>query len=420
MLEYLDIHSFLERNTHFKAESRTNILHLLGVNKDAYFFLRLLHIYAPHDGFRFRFIDDDLDSKASILDYFQTLGPCEKFLSWLEVKYVGWTKPIGKASFETSEFSQGMFVLCSDARRHQYAEILRNVGISHAKIFTWREYLVFRHFGNDDVYIPRIDFTVTYDCTLTCSYCNMFVPDAKVAQIRNTRTCEDFENFLAALEGNKIRVGILHFVGGEPFLNRDLPKLIQLAIHSDRFDLIWCTTNGTLVRDLLPSVTKSELNRVNIFITDYSEALPAVAQKTEKVISFQRSRISNGLIVSREKEWQDFGHPKQVYETDTLKRSDHFKRCTAPYRGFRDGRLYYCNLSLAAIETGLAEEQVADSICIDNVSPAELLAYDLGMLGLASPELCGSCSGCNTGKGVTVSPSDQGIRERKNEFRSFP
>lgn len=403
----LDRQKFDNRLRDFKSIVGKSVINCVGVNKDTFFFFSLLHSLAQTNKFQFRFCDDEYSTKNDVVEYFKSLGGSDAFVKYVSSCTVDQLHTLDK-SIDLFSPKNNVYVLCSDARRRQSYSSLTNDRDCSENVFTWREFLVFMTHVDGVTFIPRLDFTVTYECSLNCSYCNMFVPNAKHRKISCTRILSDLVKLFDILQINNIRIGILHFVGGEPLLNNQIFEMITLAIASPHVSLVWCTTNGTISKNLnLFREIKSE--KFWVFLTNYTESLPMLTKKTNKVIDTLKNIFNNRIIVSAEKYWIDFGHPSIKYDGTSTDYFRHFSKCTAEYRGYNDYKFYYCNLSLAANEIGLLDPSTSDYLDLRRVSTKDLLAYDLGYLDHSYPVLCETCAGCNTGIETVVTPESQGV-----------
>jgi organic radical activating enzyme len=415
MTALIDTEKFERRFDEFKESEKLEYLYLCGVSKDTFFFLLMMYDSCLKFTRRVIFVDEEILTVTDLCTEFKGFGATETFIAWLlslnfqVIKSEVLFKPQSNREF----LGSSTFVFCSDGKRRLYRDTLLAHGTSLSQTFTWREFLVFNNFANKTYFIPRVDFTVTYECTLNCSYCNMFVPDAKTQGVKNHRDLSQLRALIESLENRNLKVGIIHFVGGEPLTHRNIAEMLRMALESDRFSCVWCTTNGTLNRSIDDILKVGSREKFHLFLTDYSDSIPKVRRKTATVIHDFKKALNSNLVISKEKSWIDFGHPSQIL--DDQKESEifnHFQSCTAPYRGFKENNFYYCNLSLAAIEVGLLSPGVVDSVDIVSTPMLDLLSYDLGYLASSGPKLCGACSGCNTGFGETVSPSSQGLIRR--------
>jgi SynChlorMet cassette radical SAM/SPASM protein ScmE len=90
---------------------------------------------------------------------------------------------------------------------------------------------------------PRsIEIAITHRCNLHCTYCSHFTSPGDTGQDLPTA---DWLRFFEELG----RLGVMNatFMGGEPFLRKDLPELIEGIVQNRmRFGIL---TNGTLITD---------------------------------------------------------------------------------------------------------------------------------------------------------------------------
>jgi hypothetical protein len=110
--------------------------------------------------------------------------------------------------------------------------------------------------------------------------------------------------------------------------------------------------------------------------------------------------------------WSDFGDPRvSKYENLTDKEMIvHFNKCVAPYRGLSNKKLYFCHLNTSAVLSEILEDDPNDFIDLENISPEELIKFDIGFIKKGYLTFCKNCNGCYSGIEVPVSPADQGIR----------
>lgn len=365
-----------------------------GVSKEMLYTLQLVECFLPYNDLEI-YIYDHLSGDVR-LEFNSVYGKFNDELSLVElIKFV--TKPKPDAFAEV--------VICSDAYRSELMEIFKNFPV----VQNWREFIVNNCRSNKKHIIPRVDIAVTQRCTLNCTHCNMYVPfvdnpaDEKLDLILSD---------IDTLFNNNRYVGFVHLVGGEPFMFKNLSKVIDKLNGYKKVGKlcdIWITTNGAVKYKEADLICALNANS-RIFVTDYSASINKVAELTQKNLKLLKQFFKKKIVISEEKDWIDFGDPRIVYETDELKLKNHFEKCTVPYRGLRDGRLYYCNLSIAASEAGFPQDIGASSISLTDASNEEILRYDLGDIGRNYLSLCKSCSGCNTGVGASVSPASQGIR----------
>ena len=100
-----------------------------------------------------------------------------------------------------------------------------------------------------DPYMPYLEFHVTDHCNLNCKYCTHYSP--LVTQPVYT----DYERFAADLRQLKkyiFDIGIIRILGGEPLLNSELGRFIELAREVYPASIITVVTNGLLIDRMDP------------------------------------------------------------------------------------------------------------------------------------------------------------------------
>lgn len=109
--------------------------------------------------------------------------------------------------------------------------------------------------------INYLRISVTDRCNLRCRYC---MPPGEVAGVssREMLTLEE----IARVAGVLARMGLnkVRLTGGEPLLRRNVTGLIRQLRETEGIGQLALTTNGTLLKALLPELIDCGLNAVNI------------------------------------------------------------------------------------------------------------------------------------------------------------
>ena len=97
---------------------------------------------------------------------------------------------------------------------------------------------------NENVTARRLAIVPTTNCSLNCRLCCDFLNGpVKRRDIPFTSVCQDIDACFQLFD----HVEWLQFVGGEVFIYRDFPKLLEyVQKYRDRFDRIVIETNGTV------------------------------------------------------------------------------------------------------------------------------------------------------------------------------
>lgn len=134
--------------------------------------------------------------------------------------------------------------------------------------------------------ISYLRVSLTKRCNLRCDYCygsnkNLFKDETLLS---NQQLLKLFRAF-ALLGLQKIR-----FTGGEPLLRKDIIELIENTSAINEISQIAITTNGMLLKKLLPDMIVAGLNRINISLDTLKK------EKFKKITGFDGfDRVIGGI-----------------------------------------------------------------------------------------------------------------------------
>ncbi len=303
-------------------------------------------------------------------------------------------------------------IITTDVYKQYYKEYLEKNNIK----YTWYKNIasIWPLKYENKVHIFQTDVLVTERCTLACSHCNMFMPHFTSP---NHRTLDILKSDIDLFFSKVDYVSVFHLVGGEPFLNPNIEDVIRHVVsnYTSKIDKLIITTNGTI----LPKQSTLDLLKssdVILSISDYTDKLENIKTKVLKVIETFKSQNINHYVRT-EIEWYDFGDLRIKNNLPTDELIKHFDSCTAPFRGLNDGKFYYCHLNTSAVRTNIFPLNDNDYVSLDDVSPEDLIKFDLGYTDLGYITFCDNCNGCNTEIKVPVSYEKQGIRDLPKEYK---
>jgi molybdenum cofactor biosynthesis protein A len=108
--------------------------------------------------------------------------------------------------------------------------------------------------------ISYVRISVTENCNLRCRYCyDSACGVSKKTTHLSSEQLITLINAFAAIGINKIR-----FTGGEPTIRKDIIDLVRATSSIDSITQTGLTTNGLLLKKLLPDLIDAGLNRLNI------------------------------------------------------------------------------------------------------------------------------------------------------------
>lgn len=132
----------------------------------------------------------------------------------------------------------------------------------------------------NDSYLSYLEFHVADHCNLNCKYCTHYSPLVKEPVFT------DFEKFSKdLLQFKKLinDVGVIRILGGEPLLNKELPKFIEYTRKLYPASIITVVTNGLLLDKIDEELIKAMQDNLAFFHISF---YPPFEQKAEEVKKF--------------------------------------------------------------------------------------------------------------------------------------
>lgn len=183
------------------------------------------------------------------------------------------------------------------------------------------------------LFLRSVDLIITERCSLKCRDCSNLMQ-----YFKEPKSC-DLEILMKTIEAffhymNEIYE--FRVIGGEPFMNRDFPTIVQRLTEVDKIEKVTIFTNGTI----MPNENRMcclEHEKVFLYITDYGH-LSKNAHKLEK----ECGRKGIFYYTHKAQGWTDcssiYKHKRSAEEN-----SDLFKYCCAKNLStLSDGKLYRC------------------------------------------------------------------------------
>ena len=406
---------FKEKNHNFKNYldkwnlSKQNFV-LFGASKECIQLIRTIKIVLPEYDFKIKYLVD-LDEGAQGKDI--KLYDINKAAYKSEIN----TDILSDKRFEVKSFEdylndkdQPKIIITSDAYYNRIKnKLIENNKVEDLDFTKYRKVagiwpLLFKNL----THLWRVDILLTEKCTLNCTFCNMYMHHYKKPKHKDLKKMKEDIDILFK---NVDYISTLHLVGGEPFLYPNHKEVFEYIgeNYRNKIDNVLITTNGTLVPkpEVLDMIKKY---KYLVSISDYTDGIDYKRRfdiflkklNEKKVNYFTRKNIL----------WSDFGDPRvSKYENLTDKEMIvHFNKCVAPYRGLSNKKLYFCHLNTSAVLSEILEDDPNDFIDLENISPEELIKFDIGFIKKGYLTFCKNCNGCYSGIEVPVSPADQGIR----------
>lgn len=250
------------------------------------------------------------------------------------------------------------------------------------------------------LHLERLNIVVTKRCTLNCRHCSSLMPF-----YNNPHDC-DTELLLESIERILACIDFIYHVevlGGETFMNRDLPLIIKKLTQSKNILQIDIITNGTIVprQDLLDYLKH---DNICVVVNDYG---PLSNKKNLLLDALNKAGIKNRQ--NKHWAWSDLGtfEPRHRCEAGltSLFQKCNFNKCSE----LLDGMLYRCPRSSHGTNTGLIPKYTADFFNVMDLSvKTDILKKCLRAFfhNIQFIHACDHCNG-NTDDSLNLIPAEQ-------------
>ncbi len=235
-------------------------------------------------------------------------------------------------------------------------------------------------------------------CNLSCKNCMVMTPKNHA---QKDRRIDDILEDVDALFSKFDYVYRFGTSGGEPFLYRDLPKLITFSKkYSQKMFSFGNTTNSTipLKDDLIEAIVDFNMNSdyyqwgggCILTLDDYSEYV-----KNSKPQAIEEKCIEYGInyIINKYDFWIDTNLSKNSIIRGVEALTAFHDMCDNTCWWLCNKRIYTCSVVLSACNTGMIQDESNNSICIDDCSIPEFIEFQSGYTEKGYFDLCSKCNG---------------------------
>lgn len=163
------------------------------------------------------------------------------------------------------------------------------------------------------IVMPFIDIDITTYCNLRCKRCAKCIP--YFHQKKNFSAGEIHEN-LELLTKYIDMVYVANIIGGEPFLNPELEKIIEICSKNKKIETLELTTNATIIPNaqVLRAMKDSGLI---VHISNYSNIEERYIENRKKFIQ-KLKEYGIPYEYQFHEVWLDFGEIKKHSYSDTV------------------------------------------------------------------------------------------------------
>ena len=228
------------------------------------------------------------------------------------------------------------------------------------------------------------------NCTLNCLHCCEGIPFIEDKKMSDTdQVIKDIQKLSLSSE----YIGRIEFIGGEPFLHKGLPEIIDEVLKLENIGYIVVFTNGTVVpKDGLLQALKH--SRVVVNFSSYDEtSLHVKAGMADKVKTLlERNGINLSVYNPYSRSWMDFNsfEPRTATEEQFI---DYLDKCFISYchRVF-NGIFYGCPHYYTGIQLQKVPKFDNEYIDLHSISNSDLSKRLIDFQNLKSRESCRYCT----------------------------
>ncbi len=226
----------------------------------------------------------------------------------------------------------------------------------------WYRYLTLRYFFKRKISIISIQHMLTTLCTLKCKECCCFIPYYKKEGQLLPLTFEKYKKQLDELLKYTDKILIYAYMGGECFLVKDLPKIIEYAAKQKQIRLIHLPTNATIIpSEELVDVLKKYNKKVKVMISDYRINKNVKVYIDEITNIFNSNNVSYEVANAKGLVWAKKYKINTEIKEESLENAKncYMRRCIH----YSDGKIYPCGVG-AYIDRNIDEIDVKEKdIC---------------------------------------------------------
>lgn len=207
--------------------------------------------------------------------------------------------------------------------------------------------------GESSLDLSFVALSITERCTLKCKHCSVLAPYYR-------HPCDEsyeeiimpLSRFLSCVDS----VAEMQVGGGEPFMNKDLKRILEWCLREPKIKEISIFTNSTIIPgEELVSVLKD--NKIKLLLDDYGEL-----SRNYGAIKELCDRENIRYLEQKFLHWDDLGN-YDFYERDDAVVKKRFALCSfGNVNSFMKGKLYRCTTAARLEDIGLVEEIRGDFV----------------------------------------------------------
>lgn len=250
-----------------------------------------------------------------------------------------------------------------------------------------------------DRYLYATDISITQACNLKCRECTSFMPYYKTPK---TFDLNDIIRSFELISKNRT-FSHVYLEGGEPFIYKNLPELINYLTEKPEVFCVLIVTNGTIIPDkrLLKTLRRP---KVIVRISDYGK----LSKIDELTKIFEENNVNYKIQLQKWYKMSSFIKEPLTDEELKITTSLCCKLGEGGYAHIADGKLFACPAQANLHNTGIYKSGENDYVDLVNAQDSEECQKKIEtfLRGSHISKICRHCKGRGSSN-IEVPPAQQ-------------
>ena len=200
-------------------------------------------------------------------------------------------------------------------------------------------------------YLEYLEIPITTKCSLRCKYCSNLIPCYKKPKDYDINILtKSINTFLKCIN----KIVYVRVLGGEPFLSKNLNKVLRTLLKSNKIQRIEIVTNGTIIPKEQEVIKKLKDKRVIVCISQY----PIV--NYQKLVTFLKTNNINYRI-DKMTYWMNYGDIKKRNKTKKELQKQ-FAKCNHVCKSLINGQFHLCPRSSHGTDLKIIQNNKKDYV----------------------------------------------------------
>ena len=197
-------------------------------------------------------------------------------------------------------------------------------------------------FNSNSGYYEYLEIPITTKCSLNCKKCSNLIPCyQKRSDYDINILLKSLKKFLDCIN----HIVFIRVLGGEPFLNKNLYKILEELLNSKKIQRIEVVTNGTIVPNDKKLLGVLKNNRIIVSISQYP-----MVNYNKLVLFLKKNNIK--YRIDKMNFWLDYGEPYKRNKSERVLIKQYAK-CNNVCKSLINGQIHLCPRSSHGTDLGI-------------------------------------------------------------------